>query len=176
MMKILQTMDQTAVTATKQDATVPAATTTTKAAGTVTTTTKAAGTVTTTTKAAGTVTTTTKAVADGKKKEIEGDIAKSLGVAASDVTILSIKEVDARRRRLLAKKLIIEYEVKAKDGAAADALKSKMKSSTFANSIKTKVSATTGKTISVVAKEPKVADAPATATTAAPGKKAVVSA
>merc|ERR1711871_774282 len=116
----------------------------------------------------------TKAEADSKKQEIEGDIAKSLGVSASDVTILSIKEVDTRRRRLLAKKLVIEYEVKAKDDAAANALKTKMKGTAFKDSVTTKVGATTGKTITVVAKDPVVADAPATATTAAP-KKGVVS-
>jgi hypothetical protein len=110
--------------------------------------------------------------ANGKKKELEGDIAKSLGVAASDVTIISIKEVDVRRRRLLAKKLVIEYEVKAKDDTAANALKTKMTSTAFTDSVKTKVETTTGKTITVVAKQPEITDAPVV--TAAP-KKGVVS-
>jgi hypothetical protein len=108
----------------------------------------------------------TKAEADGKKTELEGDIAQSLGVSSTDVTIISIKEVDARRRRrLLAKKLVIVYEVKVKDEAAATALKTKMTSTEFKASIKTNVEATTGKTVTVTAKTPVVTD---TTTTKAP--------
>ena len=94
----------------------------------------------------------TKVEAESKKTEIEGDIAASLGIAASDVKIISITEVDVRRRRLLAKKLIIVYEVGAKDDGAALAISDKMNSDAFADTLKTKVSTTTGKTISVVAK------------------------
>jgi hypothetical protein len=101
----------------------------------------------------------TKAEADGKKTELEGDIAKSLGVSSTDVTIISITEVDVRRRRrLLAKKLVIVYEVKVKDEAAATALKTKMTSTEFKASIKTNVEATTGATVTVTAKTPVVAD------------------
>jgi hypothetical protein len=101
----------------------------------------------------------TLAEADGKKTELQGDIAKSLGVSSTDVTIISITEEDVRRRRrLLAKKLVIVYEVKVKDEAAATALKTKMTSTEFKASIKTNVEATTGKPVTVTAKTPVVAD------------------
>jgi hypothetical protein len=101
----------------------------------------------------------TKTEAEGKKTELQGDIAKSLGVSSTDVTIISITEVDVRRRRrLLAKKLVIVYEVKVKDEAAATALKTKMTSTEFKASIKTNVEATTGATVTVTAKTPVVAD------------------
>jgi hypothetical protein len=113
----------------------------------------------------------TKTEADGKKTELEGDIARSLGVSATDVTIISITEVDvSRRRRLLAKKLVIVYEVKVKDEAAATSLKTKMTSDEFKASIKTNVEATTGATVTVTAKVPVVTD---TTTTTAAAKAAV---
>lgn len=110
----------------------------------------------------------TKVEAESKKTEIEGDIAASLGIAASDVKIISITEVDVRRRRLLAKKLIIVYEVGAKDDGAALAISDKMNSDAFADTLKTKVSTTTGKTISVVAKKPILPSGLLTTTTATP--------
>jgi len=110
----------------------------------------------------------TKVEAESKKTEIEGDIAASLGIAASDVKIISITEVDVRRRRLLAKKLIIVYEVGAKDDGAALAISDKMNSDAFADTLKTKVSTTTGKTISVAAKKPILPSGLLTTTTATP--------
>jgi hypothetical protein len=110
----------------------------------------------------------TRTDAVNKQTEIEGDIAKSLGVSPHDVTIISITEVEVRRRRrLLAKKLVIVYEVKVQDEAAATALKNTMTSTTFKESIETNVESTTGVPVTVTATEPVVADTAATKAPAA---------
>ena len=61
-----------------------------------------------------------------------------LVLQASDVKIISITEVDVRRRRLLAKKLIVVYEVGAKDDGAALAISDKMNSDAFADTLRQK--------------------------------------
>jgi len=106
----------------------------------------------------------TKAQVDGKKTEIEAGIARALGVAAADVTITSVTESESRRRNLLAKKVVISYEVKVKDDSAATALVSKMKGSDFETATKTEVATTLNvaeDSITVSAKEPEVENADA---------------
>lgn len=104
----------------------------------------------------------TKAQVDGKKKDIEAGIARTLGVAAADVTITSVTESESRRRKLLAKKVVISYEVKVKDESTATALVAKMKKSDFAAATKSEVATALNvaeDSITISAKEPEVENA-----------------
>ncbi len=104
----------------------------------------------------------TKAQVDGKKTEIEAGIARALEVAAADVTITSVTESESRRRKLLAKKVVISYEVKVKDESTATALVSKMKKSDFADATKSEVATALNiaeDSITISAKEPEVENA-----------------
>ena len=97
----------------------------------------------------------TKTVVESKKEEIKGDIATSLGVSTSDVTITSITEITATplRRRLLMLSLtevVIEYEVNVADDAAASALKTTMASSTFTDTIVSSVATTTNVPMAII--------------------------
>merc|ERR1719181_197746 len=71
----------------------------------------------------------TKAKVESKKTEITKNIADSLSVEVSAVTITSIEETSGRRRRrLLSGTVEIEYDVEVDDADAASALETKMTS------------------------------------------------
>jgi hypothetical protein len=86
----------------------------------------------------------TKANVESKKTEITKDIADSLSVEETSVTITSIEEKVGRRRRLLeSKKIVIDYDVEVPDEAAASALETKMTSGTVMDTVVDKVATST---------------------------------
>ena len=81
---------------------------------------------------------------ESKKTEITKNIADSLSVEESAVTITSIEETSGRRRRrLLSATVEIEYDVEVDDADAASALETKMTSATVKESVVDKVATTT---------------------------------
>jgi hypothetical protein len=87
----------------------------------------------------------TKALVESKKTEITKNIADSLSVEESAVTITSIEETSGRRRRrLLSATVEIEYDVEVEDAAAASDLETKMTSATVRDAVVDKVATSTG--------------------------------
>merc|ERR1712054_390494 len=98
----------------------------------------------------------TKALVESKKTEITKNIADSLSVEESAVTITSIEETSGRRRRrLLSATVEIEYDVEVKDAAAASDLETKMTSAAVKESVVDKVAISTGVTKSKIQVEQK---------------------
>ena len=71
------------------------------------------------------------------KASFESAIAKTLGVSDKDVEIISIREINTRRRQLLATIIVIVYEVKAKDEQSKNSLETKMIAAAFTPNLKT---------------------------------------
>ena len=107
-----------------------------------------------------------------KKEDIKADLAKALGVNADDVEIVSISEVDARRRRslLATKKIVIVYKVKVKDDSAAKELVTKMESGAYKANVKAGVASSLNvdvSTITVTAEKPTESSTDSSTTTKA---------
>ena len=77
--------------------------------------------------------------ANDNKDKLREALAAACDKNPADINILSITEVAARRRRLSATKLKIEYEVKAATSAAAASMKSDMTSTNFMTKITSKI-------------------------------------
>merc|ERR1712178_179868 len=92
----------------------------------------------------------TKALVESKKTEITKNIAESLSVEESAVTITSIEETSGRRRRRL-----LSATVEVKDAAAASNLETKMTSAAVKESVVDKVAISTGVTKSKIQVEQK---------------------
>merc|ERR1711998_804160 len=92
----------------------------------------------------------TKALVESKKTEITKNIADSLSVEESAVTITSIEETSGRRRRRL-----LSATVEVKDAAAASNLETKMTSAAVKESVVDKVAISTGVTKSKIQVEQK---------------------
>jgi hypothetical protein len=87
----------------------------------------------------------TKDNVESSKADIKKDIADSLAVSETKVSITSIEEVGARRRRLLVSKtIVIDYDVEVADASAASSLESKMTDASVKNAVKGKVATSTG--------------------------------
>ena len=107
-----------------------------------------------------------------KKEDIKADLTKALGVNAGDVKIVSITEVDARRRRslLATKKIVIVYEVKVKNDSAAKALVTEMESDAYKAKVKAGVASSLNvdvSTITVTAEKPTESSTDSSTTTKA---------